>query len=61
VSNICGWFYCLKIFSWTAINEWIDRDNTALCPYCGIDSVIGSAAGFTIDRGFLTAMKAYWF
>lgn len=38
----CGCFYCGKIFTPYDIEEWIDdeKDYTALCPYCGIDTVI---------------------
>ena len=46
--------------------EWIDEDKnevgqTALCPYCGIDSVIGSASGISLDKQFLTEMYKVWF
>nr|QGW61148.1 hypothetical protein ICEMyc226_00116 [Mycolicibacterium sp.] len=52
--------------------DWIDpapqiaaesgrRGQTALCPYCGIDAVIGDAAGYPITREFLEAMRAQWF
>lgn len=42
-SLFVGCFYCLRIFNPNEINEWvIDKPNqTALCPFCGIDSVIG--------------------
>jgi hypothetical protein len=33
---------------------------TALCPRCGIDSVIGSDSGFPVERGFLRRMKQHW-
>ena len=37
----CGCFYCLEIFDPKEITEWIeDTSGTAICPYCGIDSVI---------------------
>jgi hypothetical protein len=52
-SKICGCFFCLAIFPSSDIVEWCDDDNpkgkTALCPKCGIDSVIGSASGYPID------------
>lgn len=68
-SERCGCFYCLAVFSPQAIDEWIDADadsddeagTTALCPACGIDAVIGSAAGFPLRREFLQAMRARWF
>jgi hypothetical protein len=30
----------MKIFSAENIVKWIDDDQTALCPYCGIDAVV---------------------
>ena len=58
----CGCFYCLKIFDPREIKEWInDRHGTALCPYCGIDSVIGEHSGYPITHEFLKKMYEYWF
>lgn len=34
---------------------------TALCPRCGIDSVIGDGAGFAVDRALLVEMNAFRF
>ena len=60
-SELCGCFYCLKAFPPTKINEWIDGGQTACCPHCGIDSVIGSVSGFPIEESFLDEMCGYWF
>lgn len=64
-SEICGCFYCLSTFPPNRIAEWVDivegRGTTALCPDCGIDSVLGSASGLPITRELLAAMRAYWF
>ena len=65
--EICGCFYCLEIFNPKEITEWIivnnnaDRRGTALCPYCGIDSVIGASSGYPITKSFLREMKKMWF
>ena len=60
--SVCGCFYCLAIFSPTEITEWIkDEKDTALCPCCGIDSVIGEGAGYPITKEFLREMKKHWF
>ena len=60
--NKCGCFFCLSIFAPSEINEWIeDTKGTALCPYCGIDSVIGESSGYPITKDFLSKMKEYWF
>lgn len=66
-SGVCGCFCCLRTFPPAEIEEWVDEDprtgigRTALCPHCGIDSVIGSASGFAITPELLQRMQAYWF
>ena len=63
-SEICGCFYCVATFSPSLIKEWITErsgEQTAVCPRCGIDSVIGDASGFPITTGFLTEMRDHWF
>ena len=58
----CGCFFCLKIFSPTEIDEWIDDvEGTAICPYCGIDSIFGDSSGYPITTEFLSEMNKYWF
>jgi hypothetical protein len=64
-SEACGCFHCGVRFKPKAIREWRRdlalADDTAVCPGCGIDSVIGSAAGFPITKDFLQRMHDYWF
>jgi hypothetical protein len=60
-SELCGCFYCEKVFSPVEIKEWIDGNKTAMCPHCGIDAVIGSASGFVLTKEFLHGMCDYWF
>jgi len=65
-SKICGCFCCCSIFGPDEIVDWTDENEedvgqTAICPYCLIDSVIGSVSGFPINEDFLNKMKKYWF
>ncbi|SIH25405.1 Uncharacterised protein [Mycobacteroides abscessus subsp. abscessus] len=60
-SDICGCFYCLAIYSPSAIAEWTDCDDSALCPNCGIDSVLPRASGYPVTAAFLTRMRTRWF
>lgn len=64
-SERCGCFYCLQIFLPADVNEWTDEKEgvgqTALCPRCGIDAVIGSESGYPITADFLRLMKEHWF
>jgi hypothetical protein len=71
-SGACGCFYCGAIFPPAEIEDWIDpapemvnevalEGQTARCPRCGIDSVIGDQSGYLITRDFLEKMTSYWF
>jgi hypothetical protein len=62
----CGCFHCCQTFAPSCITEWVDEDEagdgqTAMCPLCGIDSVIGSNSDYPITTEFLTQMKIHWF
>lgn len=62
-SELCGCFYCEQTFLPNEITEWIDEPKggqTAVCPKCGIDSVISSDLPIT-DKVFLDKMNDYWF
>lgn len=65
--SLCGCFYCLKIFNPAEIEDWIigdspiDRLGTAICPHCGVDSVIGESSGYPITEDFLERMRKRWF
>jgi hypothetical protein len=70
-SERAGCFHCLAIYDSSEIIEWIDdiagttrattRAVTALCPRCGIDSVLPSAAPIKISPELLAVMHQYWF
>lgn len=62
-SDLCGCYQCGEIFkpSHLQAEDWTDGGETALCPYCGMDSVIGDAAGFPISDAFLREMKEHRF
>lgn len=65
-SDICGCFYCLRTFHPKEIEQWTDTDEngvgtTAMCPRCGIDSILGSESGYPITEEFLKRMNKIWF
>jgi uncharacterized paraquat-inducible protein A len=64
-STVCGCFYCEATFPSQEVLRWIDEredeQQTAMCPRCGVDAVIGSQSGFPITGEFLARMKAHWF
>lgn len=58
--QVCGCFFCQRIFDSKEI-VWPDADDTAMCPYCGMDAVIGESSGLPITKQFLRSMREYWF
>lgn len=60
-SRQCGCFYCLRIFDPKEIVDWCDNEQTAICPYCHIDSIIPDSEACPISKEFLQQMREYWF
>ena len=75
-SNQVGCFGCERIWDplQFPIKEWIDEyptsrqpragmhgNATALCPFCGIDSVIAKLSVGKITHYMLDKMEEYWF
>ncbi len=61
-SKLCGCFYCQRIFKPKEIKLWLnEKEETALCPYCTIDSFLGDASGMPITKTFLQKMHKKWF
>jgi hypothetical protein len=60
-SNQCACYFCFRTFGFADIVRWTDGNQTALCPKCGIDAVLGDASGFAIDERFLRRMHDHWF
>lgn len=72
-SKLCGCCSCMQIFpreevvAWTGLDmhnmddpEAVNRQ-TALCPRCGVEAVLGDQSGFPINTGFLGRMSEAWF
>lgn len=64
-STLCGCFHCCATFPPDAIVAWVDADEqgigqTAICPECGIASVLGDNSGFPVTWPFLATMRAHW-
>lgn len=60
-STKCGCFYCQRIFQPSIIEDWTNDDTTALCPFCGMDAVLGDASGFPISKIFFADMYQVYF
>ena len=70
-SERAGCFYCRRLFDPKEIEEWVDGPQvetgdtadgvTALCPHCGIDAVLPSAAPIRLDAELLAEMHRHYF
>jgi hypothetical protein len=59
-SALCGCFYCCTTFAASEVKEYTSPED-ALCPKCGIDSVLADKSGYPIEGPFLEAMYEVWF
>ena len=73
-SKFCGCCACMEIFSTEEITTYsgLDMDSfnnpdaataaeTAVCPRCGSEALIGEKAGFSLTPDFLNRMNQAWF
>lgn len=60
-SETAGCYQCLAIFPPSEIEEFTDGNDTALCPKCGTDSVLGDSSGYPIVKEVLSQLKKHWF
>ena len=62
-SQMCGCFCCQEIFPASEVTRFLDETpgRTALCPYCGIDAVLGDASGVEVSEDFIRKMHKEWF
>lgn len=60
-SHRCGCFCCCSMFEAASVDEWVDNGETALCPRCGVDAVIGDASGFGLSEDLLKKMNGRFF
>lgn len=63
----CGCFNCLTIFNSSELDNdgeiggWCDFNDTPVCPYCGVDSILFEGKTLKIDRKLLYDMELNWF
>jgi len=72
-STQCGCCHCVELFKpheivgWTGLTMENMNDaealsqQTAMCPRCGSEAVLGDGSGFAINANFLARMNEAWF
>ena len=56
-----GCFHCLKIFLVSEIKDYTDNNQTVICPYCQVDSVLGDSCGFQLTEEILKKANQFWY
>lgn len=59
-SEYCMCCYCLGFIQPKEIVNWTDGD-TAICPKCGVDAILGSSCGFDLTPELLGKIRKEWF
>ena len=59
-TQICGCFFCCQFFVSDTIKEFTN-DGCALCPFCGIDTIIPLTCWPDMTKELLEEMYLYWF
>ena len=60
-TDLCGCFYCKKTFQPNEIKQWTDEGQTAICPKCGVDSIIYNNSEYIITQEDLEILNKYYF
>ena len=59
--KMAGCYSCISVFDVSKIVHTTDDGKTALCPKCGIDSVLSDQSPFELNKQELKELYNYWF
>lgn len=59
--GLAGCYYCLNIYPANEVVDFIEQEKTALCPKCGIDSVLPETSGYPLNKIVLQELRNFWF
>ena len=61
-SNYAACYSCKRIFKSKDVTTFLNEGvGTAVCPYCGIDSVLGDKTGLGLSVENIQQLHDYWF
>lgn len=62
-STMCGCASCCKVFpAKDVVNYYSDaHGDTAVCPECAVDAVIGDACGLPVNEQVMQQLARAWF
>ncbi len=59
----CGCYSCESILLANSITDWkLEEDGgmTAICPFCGKETIVGDSSVYPMKKIFLQEMKEFW-
>ena len=56
-TEMCGCYFCIRIFPVSEVTDFVDNGITALCPNCDIDAILPGVTSIP----FLEAACERWF
>lgn len=57
----CHCFYCQATVDASEVVDYSDNGQTAICPKCGIDSILPDSIEETLNADTIAEMNEYWF
>lgn len=60
-SEECGCICCQRIFPAEEVVDFADGGETAICPYCDCDALIGSGSGLELTKELLSELNKKYF
>ena len=60
-ANRCYCFYCKAEMDKSEIVDYLEQENTAICPKCGVDAILPDSVREPINKTLLTQLHDYWF
>ena len=57
----CHCFYCRATVDASEVVDYTDNGQTAICPKCGIDSILPDSIEDTLNADTIAEMNEYWF
>lgn len=61
ISKYAACYYCKQIYPASEVVEFCDSETTALCPKCGIDSVLSDQSPYEFKIEVLEELNQFWF
>lgn len=60
-SEYAACYFCMEIYPAKEVIDFLATEDTALCPRCGIDSVLPDQSPYELTKENLLELHKFWF